>query len=67
MMSNRGADILFQLIKSLEKAGGSLDTHHEMVLNYKFTMLYFESGDFGRCIDHLQPIINSNSSLRYDL
>ena len=44
-----------------------VDTHHEMVLNYKFAMLYFGSGDYGRCIDHLQPIINSNTSLRYDL
>ena len=30
-----------------------VDTHHEMVLNYKFAMLYFGSGDYGRCIDHL--------------
>jgi hypothetical protein len=38
-----------------------------MVLKYKMACLYFGSGDFDTCIDYLQPIINSNTDLRYDL
>ena len=62
-----GVRMIPAMKKELTKNELFLDTHHEMVLNYKFAMLYFGSGDFGRCIDHLQPIINSNTSLRYDL
>ncbi len=44
-----------------------IDTHRILVLNYKFAMLYFGSGDYNRCIDYLQLIINEKSNLRYDL
>jgi hypothetical protein len=53
--------------KELSKYDLFIDSHHGLVLHYKFAMLYFGSGDFGRCIDHLQPIIQSASHLRYDL
>jgi hypothetical protein len=44
-----------------------LDRHRVLVLNYKFAMLYFGSGDYNTCIDYLQKIMNDNSNLRYDL
>lgn len=44
-----------------------LDSHRVLVLNYKFAMLYFGSGDYNRCIDYLQMIINDKTNLRYDL
>jgi tetratricopeptide (TPR) repeat protein len=44
-----------------------LDRHRVLVLNYKFAMLYFGSGDFNTSIDYLQKVINDNSNLRYDL
>ncbi len=44
-----------------------LDSHRVLVLNYKFAMLYFGSGDYNRSIDYLQKIINDKTNLRYDL
>lgn len=44
-----------------------VDTHRILVLNYKFAMLCFGSGDYDRCIDYLQKIINDKTNLRYDL
>lgn len=44
-----------------------LDSHRVLVLNYKFAMLYFGSGDYNTCIDYLQKIIHDNTNLRYDL
>jgi hypothetical protein len=44
-----------------------IDSHRILVLNYKFAMLCFGSGDYKRSIDYLQRIINDKSSLRYDL
>lgn len=63
----QGVKLIPAIKKELTRNALFLDTHHEMVLNYKFAMLYFGSGDFSRCIDHLQPIIHSHTSLRYDL
>jgi hypothetical protein len=44
-----------------------LDRHRVLVLNYKFAMIYFGSGDYSTCIDYLQRIIQDHSNLRYDL
>ena len=44
-----------------------LDSHRVLVLNYKFAMLYFGSGDYNTCIDYLQKIMNDKTNLRYDL
>lgn len=44
-----------------------VDTHRILVLNYKFAMLCFGSGDYNRSIDFLQNIIHDKTSLRYDL
>jgi tetratricopeptide (TPR) repeat protein len=53
--------------KELEEYNLFLDSHRVLVLNYKFAMMYFGSGDYNSCIDYLQKIINDNSTLRYDL
>ncbi len=44
-----------------------VDRHRILVLNYKFAMLGFGSGDYNRCIDYSQRIINDKTNLRYDL
>lgn len=44
-----------------------IDNHRILVLNYKFAMLCFGSGDYKRSIDYLQRIIHDKTSLRYDL
>jgi hypothetical protein len=62
-----GVKLIPAMKKELSRYDLFIDSHHALVMNYKFAALYFGSGDFGRCIDHLQAIINSNSSLRYDL
>jgi tetratricopeptide (TPR) repeat protein len=53
--------------EKLEEYHLFIDSHRIMVLHYKFAMLYFGSGDYNRCIDYLQKIINDKSNLRYDL
>lgn len=59
------------LIPSIEKELATydlfLDRHRVLVLNYKFAVLYFGSGDYNTCIDYLQKIINSQTNLRNDL
>jgi hypothetical protein len=44
-----------------------MDNHRVLVFNYKIATLYFGSGDYARCIDYLQRIINDNIDLRYDI
>jgi coenzyme F420-reducing hydrogenase delta subunit len=44
-----------------------LDQHRIMVVNYKIATLYFGSGNYGKCIDYLQRIINETGDLRTDL
>jgi hypothetical protein len=44
-----------------------IDTHRVLVFNYKIATLYFGSGEYERCIDYLQRIINENVQLRNDL
>lgn len=53
--------------KELKEYDIFLDSHRVLVLNYKFAMLCFGSGDYNRCIDYLQLIINDKTNLRYDL
>lgn len=58
-------------IPTIEKMLGTVelftDSHRLLVLDYKFAMLCFGSGDFGRCIDYLRKIIDAPTNLRYDL
>ncbi|MGQ0738967.1 MAG: hypothetical protein ACT4OJ_07915 [Bacteroidota bacterium] len=62
-----GLSIVPAIEKELEGYDLFLDSHRVLVLNYKFAMLYFGSGDYNTCIDYLQKIINDHSNLRYDL
>lgn len=59
------------LVPAIEKEMAAydlfLDHHRILVLNYKFAMLYFGSGDYDTSIDYLQKIISDNNNLRYDL
>lgn len=62
-----GLTLVPQIEKELEENELFLDSHRILVLNYKFAMLYFGSGDFNTCIDYLQKIIYDKTNLRYDL
>jgi len=44
-----------------------IDRHRILVFNYKIATLYFGSGDYEKCIDYLQRIINDHVDLRNDL
>lgn len=62
-----GLTIIPAIEEELQEYNLFLDRHRVLVLNYKFAMMYFGSGDFNTCIDYLTRIINDNSTLRYDL
>jgi len=62
-----GLTIIPAIEKELAAYDLFLDNHRVLVLNYKFAMLYFGSGDYNTCIDYLQLIINDTTNLRYDL
>ncbi len=64
---NEGLAIIPAIEKELADYDLFLDRHRVLVINYKFAMMYFGSGDYSRAIDYLQKIINDNSSLRQDL
>jgi hypothetical protein len=44
-----------------------LDRHRVLVFYYKIASLYFGNGDYAKCIDYLQKIINWKVDLRNDL
>ena len=62
-----GRKLIPDIEKELEEYNLFLDNHRILVLNYKFAMLYFGSGDYNSSIDYLQKIINDKNNLRYDL
>ncbi|MBL7723488.1 MAG: hypothetical protein JNK27_05030 [Chitinophagaceae bacterium] len=62
-----GLTIIPSIEKELTEYDLFLDSHRVLVLNYKFAMMYFGSGEYNTCIDYLQKIINDNTNLRYDL
>jgi hypothetical protein len=53
--------------EKLEEYALFIDTHRVLVFNYKIATLYFGSGDYEKCIDYLQRIINDHVELRNDL
>ncbi len=63
----QGLSLIPGIEEKLENYHLFIDHHRVLVLNYKIAMLYFGSGDFNRCIDYLQRIINDKTDLRYDL
>jgi tetratricopeptide (TPR) repeat protein len=64
---NEGCLLIPDIEKELQEYDLFLDSHRVLVLNYKFAMLCFGSGDYNRSIDYLQKIINDKTNLRYDL
>ncbi|MEO8402952.1 MAG: hypothetical protein ABI480_00095 [Chitinophagaceae bacterium] len=44
-----------------------LDSHREMVINYKIAMLHFGNQDYNTAIDYLQKVIYEGEGLRNDL
>ncbi len=62
-----GLSIIPPIEKELEGYNLFLDSHRVLVLNYKFAMMHFGSGDYATSIDYLQKIINDHTNLRYDL
>ena len=64
---SEGVPLIPGIEKKLQDYHLFVDSHRIMVLNYKFAMLYFGSGDFNQSIDYLQKIINHHTNLRYDL
>ena len=63
----QGLALIPGIEEKLENYAIFIDSHRVLVLNYKIAMLYFGSGDYNRCIDYLQAIINEKTDLRYDL
>jgi hypothetical protein len=63
----QGLTLIPGIEEKLENYHLFIDTHRVLVLNYKFAMLYFGSGDYNKSIDYLQQIINDKTNLRYDL
>jgi hypothetical protein len=62
-----GLLLIPQVKKGLEDFELFIDNHRVLVLNYKIAILYFGSGNYDACIDHLQQIINDTTDLRDDL
>ena len=62
-----GLAIIPGIEEELKQVDLFLDNHRVLVLNYKFAMMYFGSGDYDTCIDYLQKIINDTTNLRIDL
>jgi len=63
----QGMKLIPQIEAELDSVELFIDSHRWLVLNYKFAMLCFGSGEYGRCIDYLRRIIDSTTNLRYDL
>lgn len=62
-----GLSLVKPIEEKLEEYSLFIDQHRILVLNYKFAILYFGSGDYNTCLDYLQKIINEKTDLRYDL
>ena len=62
-----GLSLIPGIEEKLENYHLFIDRHRVLVLNYKIAMLCFGSGNYNRCIDYLQRIINDKTDLRYDL
>jgi len=62
-----GLSLVPGIEKELQENDLFLDSHRVLVLNYKFAVLYFGSGDYNTSIDYLQKIIQDTTNLRYDL
>jgi 3-methyladenine DNA glycosylase AlkC len=65
---NEGLSIVPTLEKDLEKFELRIDPHRILVFYYKIACMYFGAGDFHKCIDYLNKIINyPDPRLREDI
>lgn len=65
---SEGITLIPAISQKLDEFALYLDPHRIMVLTYKIATLYFGSGEYSTCIDHLQKIIHDNNiGLRNDL
>lgn len=63
-----GLALIPEVESKLKEYSLYVDNHRILVFNYKIATLYFGSGDYEKCIDYLQKIINGNHlNLRNDL
>ena len=62
-----GLELVPRIEKELNEFDLFVDRHRLLVFNYKFATLYFGNGNFEKCIDYLQKIINGPVDLRIDL
>jgi hypothetical protein len=62
-----GLSIVPYINEKLAEYSLYLDRHRVLVFYYKIASLYFGSGDYAKCIDYLQKIINWKVDLRNDL
>lgn len=64
---SEGLQLVPDLESWLSRHSHYLDEHRIMVFRYKMANLFFGSGDYGKTIDYLHPIIHHPSELRTDL
>jgi tetratricopeptide (TPR) repeat protein len=62
-----GLALVPEIEEKLEEYALFVDQHRILVFNYKIATLHFGNGDFEKCIDYLQRIINGPIDLRVDL
>jgi len=64
---NEGLKLVPEIESRLNEYALYVDQHRILVFNYKIASIYFGIGNYHRCIDYLQRIINNRLDLRYDL
>lgn len=64
---NEGLSLVTYIDEKLEEYYLFLDRHRVLVFYYKIASLYFGAGNYDKCIDYLQKIINWKVDLRNDL
>jgi hypothetical protein len=62
-----GLALVPSIEEKLEEYALYVDQHRILVFNYKIATLYFGNGEYEKCIDYLQRIINGPLDLRIDL
>ncbi|THU36810.1 hypothetical protein FAM09_17740 [Niastella caeni] len=62
-----GLALVPEIEEKLEEYALFVDQHRILVFNYKIATLHFGNGEYEKCIDYLQRIINGPIDLRIDL
>jgi hypothetical protein len=62
-----GVKLIPDIEKRLEQHAMYVDRHRILVFDYKMASLFFGNGDYNKCIDYVQRIINGPLDLRMDL